>query len=154
MNTTIFSVWPDLHHQYYLYDGAGICLPLCVRISAWHPDYQTSGDLAFVEPCIPFPCYCSEYHASGGSLLSVLFIIWQWFYVKRQVWRTTRIWFKTWQNGLQIQQLRKWHMLNQKIKRLEFCSFVQNISILQFTYYSLFVTLYTIYSYLFNTNHL
>ena len=46
-------VRPPVHHEHHLHDGAHLCLPLCVKLPATHPEHQASGDMASVQCGLP-----------------------------------------------------------------------------------------------------
>ena len=55
------------YHLFYqnLHDGAGLGLPLRLGQSAHHLGHQAGGDLAAVQPSLPYPGYHQQHHTAG-----------------------------------------------------------------------------------------
>ena len=66
------SVWLNLHHQHHMYDGAGLCLPLCVCLTPTYSQHQASGTVAAVQLSLPILCYHSQYCFTGFTSFHLL----------------------------------------------------------------------------------
>ena len=55
-----------------MYDGAGLCLPLCVCLTPSYSQHQASRTVAAVQLSLPILCYHSQYCFTGFTSFHLL----------------------------------------------------------------------------------